>query len=54
LGAAHLDGVQLCLRQLLAPQELLPGLTLADPKFLSVGNQPVHLEQYNRLLEVRP
>jgi len=54
LGAAHLDGVQLCLRQLLAPQELLPALTLAHPKFSSVGNQPVHLEQYNRLLEVRP
>jgi len=54
LGAAHLDGVQLCLRQLLAPQELLPTLTLAHPKFSSVGNQPVHLEQYNRLLEVRP
>jgi len=53
LGAAHLDGIQLCLRQLLAPQELLSALTLSHPKLSSVGNQPVHLEQYNRLLEVR-
>ena len=53
LGAAHFDGVQLCLRQLISPQELLPALTLAHPKFLSVGNQPLHLEQYNQLLEVR-
>ncbi len=54
LGAAHLDGVQLCLRQLVSPQELLPSLTLAHPKLASVGNQAVHLEQYNQLLEVRP
>lgn len=54
LGAAHLDGVQLCLRQLIAPPEVLPALTLAHPKLASVGNQPVHLEQYNRLLEERP
>jgi len=54
LGAAHLDGVQLCLRQLVSPQEILASLSLAHPKLTSVGNQPVHLEQYNRLLEVRP
>ena len=54
LGAAHLDGVQLCLRQLVSPQDLPPALTLANPKLAAVGNQPVHLEQYNRLLEVRP
>jgi transposase len=54
LGAAHLDGVQLCLRQLVSPQELLPGLVLTHPQLTAVGNQPVHLEQYNQLLEVRP
>jgi len=53
LGAAHLDGVQLCLRQLVSPQEMPPALSLSHPKLVSVGNQPVHLEQYNQLLEVR-
>jgi len=54
LGAAHLDGVQLCLRQLVAPQELPPALTLTHPQLAAVGNQPVYLEQYNQLLEGRP
>jgi len=52
LGAAHLDGVQLCVRQLLAPQEMAVSLSLTDPKLTAVGNQPIHLEQYNQLLEV--
>jgi transposase len=53
LGAAHLDGVQLCLRQLVAPLDLPASLTLAHPQLAAVGNQPVHLEQYNQLLEGR-
>jgi len=53
LGAAHLDGVQLCLRQILSPQESPPELVLDHPKLAAVGYQPVHLEQYNQLLEAR-
>jgi hypothetical protein len=53
LGAAHLDGVQLCLRQLVSPQTMPSSLSLAHPKLTSVGNQPVQLEQYNQLLEGR-
>ena len=53
LGAAHLDGVQLCLRQLLSPQESPPALVLDHPKLASIGYQPVYLEQYNQLLEAR-
>ena len=53
LGAAHLDGVQLCLRQILSPQESPPALILDHPKLAAVGGQPVRLEQYNQLLEAR-
>jgi len=53
LGAAHLDGVQLCLRQLLSPQESPHALALDHPKLAAVGYQPVDLEQYNQLLEAR-
>jgi transposase len=51
LGAAHLDGVRLCLRQLLEPEDQLRPLDLSfHPELLGVGNQEVELEQYNRLL----
>ena len=53
MGAAHLDGVQLCLRQLVSPRELPPSLDLARSTLATVGNQPVRLEQYNQLLETR-
>jgi hypothetical protein len=53
LGAAHLDGVRLCLRQLFSPQESPPTLVLDHPKLAAVGYQPVRLEQYNQLLEAR-
>ena len=53
IGAVHLDGVQLCLRQLTTPQEILPALDLVHPKLTAVGHQPLHLEQYNQLLGVR-
>jgi len=51
LGAAHLDGVQLCVRQLVSRMETPASLSLAHPKLISVGHQPIHLEQYNQLLE---
>jgi len=54
MGAAHLDGVQLCLRQLLTipelPQPLEP---LFQPELAAVGTQPVNLQQYNQLLGER-
>lgn len=53
MGAPHLDGVQLCLRQLISPVLPQPSLELSHPKLASVGNQPVHLEQYNQLLGAR-
>jgi transposase len=54
LGAAHLDGVQLCLRQLLGEKSLPDPLNMVPfPEFAGVGNQPLHLEQYNQLLSVR-
>jgi len=54
LGAAHLDGVQLCLRQLLAEKSLPGPLSMTPlPEFAGVGNQPLNLEQYNQLLRAR-
>jgi hypothetical protein len=54
LGAAHLDGVQLCLRQLLQPKEQPGPLDLSFyPELVGVGNQPVELGQYDRLLGAR-
>jgi transposase len=54
LGAAHLDGIQLCLRQLLQPKEQPSPLDLSFyPELVEVGNQPVELGQYDRLLGAR-
>jgi len=53
LGAAHLDGVQLCIRQLVSPQGSPAALELAHPQLAALGNQPVHLEQYDQLLGAR-
>jgi len=51
LGASHLDGVRLCLRQLLEERQLLPSLNLIDrPGLASLGQQPVNLQQYDQLL----
>jgi transposase len=52
MGAAHLDGVRLCLRQMQVVPELFP-LELSRPELTTVGSQPIHLEQYNQLLEAR-
>jgi hypothetical protein len=51
LGAAHLDGVRLCLRQIQEPATLPPSLDLsAHPVLAEVGNQPVNLGQYDQLV----
>lgn len=53
-GAAHLDGVKLCLWQLLEPKDHPRSLDLSFyPELLGVGTQPVELDQYNRLLGAR-
>ena len=45
------DGVELCLRQLLHPEPAPLSLDLSDnPKLLKVGQQPVVLSRYNKLL----
>ena len=50
LGASHLDGVRLCLRQLLEKHQVLPSLNLTDhPALATVGQQPVNLGQYDQL-----
>ena len=50
-GCAHLDGVKLCLRQLLAPQLVPPVLDLsARPELVAVGNQTLDLQRYDTLL----
>lgn len=51
LGASHLDGVRLCLRQLLEEHPVLPSLNLVNqPALATVGQQPVDLHQYDQLL----
>jgi transposase len=54
LGAASLDGVLLCLRQLQNPQPQLAQLDAKGFANLAVfGNQPVNLQQYDQLLAAR-
>jgi transposase len=50
MNVPHLDGVQLCLRQLLEPPVMPSKLEIADPQWATAGQQPIHLEQYNQLL----
>jgi hypothetical protein len=51
LGATHLDGVQLCLRELQSTQTPLSLQTWQPrPELAAIGSQPVNLEQYNLLL----
>lgn len=52
LGATHLDGVRLCLRQLqTAPITPTPMDLSLHPHLAAYGNQPVDLAQYNQLLK---
>ena len=54
LGAAHLDGVQQCLRDLLQTSMPQKAVDLGEhPRLAQVGQQPVHLEQYDQLLARR-
>jgi len=47
----HADGVELCLRQLLQPDQPLPSLDVSHhPKLQGVGEQPISLNAYNQLL----
>ena len=47
----HADGVELCLRHLLQPDQPLPSLDVSHhPKLQGVGEQPVSLTAYNQLL----
>ena len=51
----HLDGVQLCLRQLWQPDPSPTTLDLSDqPRLAAVGHQPLHLERYDQLLKGGP
>jgi hypothetical protein len=51
LGAVHLDGVALCLRQLVAPEPPPAVLDLSQqPQLQAIGQQPVDLRQYDLLL----
>ena len=51
-NCAHLDGVTLCLNQLLQPEPNYGPLELADqPKLNGVGQQPISLSRYNQLLQ---
>ncbi|MCB0171949.1 MAG: IS21 family transposase [Anaerolineae bacterium] len=48
---AHLDGVQLCLRQLQQPEPVFTTLDLSDqPQLAQVGEQGVDLQRYDQLL----
>ncbi len=51
-GCVHLDGVLHCLHQLLEPKEPLPSLDLSDrPDLQNIGNQPIDISQYEKLLK---
>ena len=50
-GATHLDGVQLCLRQLANPETPSPSLDLStNTRLANIGQQPINLEQYDQLV----
>ncbi len=52
LKCVHLDGVLHCLRQLTDVKEPTASLDLSDrPDLGKVGNQPVDLSRYERLLK---
>ncbi|MBT7325824.1 MAG: IS21 family transposase [Anaerolineae bacterium] len=54
LGAIHLDGVKLCLRQQEMPSSLPTTLTLnAHPQLQGIGEQPINLAQYDQFLAGR-
>jgi hypothetical protein len=51
-GCVHWDGVLHCLHQLTEPKEPTQSLDLSDrPDLQHIGNQPVDLARYERLLK---
>jgi transposase len=51
-GCVHADGVIHCLHALEQPQFEMPALDLSEqPHLAEVGTQPVHLQQYEQLVE---
>lgn len=51
LGAAHLDGVKLCLSLLLEEGTATSSIDLSEhPQLAHFGNQPLDLHQYDLLL----
>ena len=51
-GCVHLDGVLHCLRQLSDLKEPPKSLDLSDrPDLQNIGNQPVDLSRYEKLLK---
>jgi transposase len=54
LGATHLDGVQLCLRELFNPANQPQALNMEErPLLAELGQQPIDLQQYDQLLAGR-
>jgi hypothetical protein len=54
IGCSHYDGVRLCLRQILEPEPLPLSLdVLAFPQLAAIGQQPLDLAIYDRLLDGR-
>ena len=50
-GCGHLDGVQICLRQLTEPERSIPGIDLTEwPQLVDVGAQKPDLSHYDQLL----
>jgi transposase len=51
-GCVHLDGVLHCLHQLIEPEESPQSLDLSNrPDLQNIGNQPVDLSRYEKLLK---
>ena len=51
-GCVHLDGVLHCLHQLIEPKEPPKSLDLSDrPDLQHIGNQPIDLSRYEKLLK---
>jgi hypothetical protein len=47
----HVDGVRLCLNQMLEPEALPASLNLdQQPQLASIGSQPLDLARYDQLL----
>lgn len=50
-GCGHLDGIQLCLRQLTEPEAAIPAIDLTQwPQLVGVGSQKLDLSHYDQLL----